>query len=245
MQFMFNKLFVVRMLPISLLALSACGNGGVTATATTAAQTLPPNLADRPQVISGWLDEYSDAIESNVSENYPALLAIDSARMGTVCPNWDTLSGNDRQAFWSSLIWSISDPESSRTRTAIYRETTLPIDSVTGQQIRSEGLLQVSYVDVVNYAYPGNDISWAFDKAMALKDYANGVGLGNPNRTILNAYANLNLGLWIMNKELNALNPSQSLENALGHYWSSMRSTGSTFSKVLANLKTALPVCFK
>jgi hypothetical protein len=121
----------------------------------------------------------------------------------------------------------------------------MSFDSVTGQQIRSEGLLQLSYVDVVSYAYTGHDISWTADRVMALTDYAKGLTYGNPARTLLNAYSNLNLGLWIMHKRLSANGATELLEAALGHYWSTMRSSGSGFSTVLKNLKIAIPVCFR
>ncbi len=230
-----------------LLSLSACGGSTSAFSKTSGSQIEPPGnfTGERPQIIAGWLDEYSRAIEENIAKNYPDLLSLEGSRMSTVCPDWASLSGSEREIFWSSLLWSIAAPESGRNRTSIYRETTMSIDSITGQQIRSEGLLQLSYVDVVSYAYTGHDISWTADRVMALTDYANGLTHGNPARTILNAYSNLNLGLWIMHKRLAANGATELLETALGHYWSTMRVTGSGFSTVLKNLKIAMPTCFR
>ncbi len=90
----------------------------------------------------------------------------------------------------------------------------MSLDSVTGLQIRSEGLLQLSYIDVPSYQYTAGDIDWMKDKAMALSDYAAGATSGNPARTLLNAYANLNLGLFIMNR-LIISHPAERLETAL------------------------------
>lgn len=205
--------------------------------------TTAPTPGVLPQVISGWLPEYSNAVEENVARNYPELLGLAASRMTAVCPNWDRLDRGMREKFWSSLTYAIAGPESGRNRTAVYRETTMSTDSVTGLQIRSEGLLQLSYVDVVNYRYKGGDISWTDDKAMALKDYAAGVGYGNPARTILDAYANLNLGLFIMYRQLVFVNPTQSLDGALGRYWSTMRAANASFSKVKAGLRTKIPEC--
>lgn len=235
------------------LALSACGEQTPKVTLSQDDIIIPPPVVptnppvatpgDKPQVIAGWLDDYSVAIEDNVSRNYPELLGLTSTRMKTVCPAWDRLDRETREKFWSALLWSIAGPESGRNRTVIYRETTMSIDSVTGQQIRSEGLLQLSYVDVPNYRYKGGDISWENDKEMALSDYAKALTKGNPERTILDAYANLNLGMWIIYRQLVHLHPAEMLETALGRYWSVMRVSGSSFSKVLANLKTRIPAC--
>jgi hypothetical protein len=79
---------------------------------------------------------------------------------------------------------------------------------------------------------------------MALADYARAARLGSPARTILNAYANLNLGLWIMYR-LVAIHPTQTLDAAFGHYWATMRASGTAFSVVVKNLKSAIPVCFR
>lgn len=251
MSFLFKKSARVsfRLLTLAFsVALSACGGGGSGSAFLPQVDTVvsPPStiVGDRPQVTSGWLPHYSDFVEAVVASKYPELLDLAASRMAKVCPSWSSLSGAERETFWSSLLWSIAGPESGRNRLAIYRESTLPIDRVTGVQIRSEGLLQLSYSDVVAYKYNGGDISWVADQAMALADYAKAAKLGNPARTILNAYANLNLGLWIMHR-LVAIYPTQSLDAAFGHYWSTMRSSGSAFTIVVKNLKSALPVCFR
>jgi hypothetical protein len=232
-----------------LLFLSACGaQTGVSNKEMQADSVTKPSVpsADAnasPQVIRGWLSEYSSHIENKVAGDYPALLGVADRRMATVCPNWFGLSRGDREKFWSSLLYSIAGPESGRQRTAIYRETTMSIDSVTGMQIRSEGLLQLSYIDVLSYRYPGRDIDWAKDKAMALFDYAAGKSSGNPARTLLNAYANLNLGLYIMNR-LVAIHPVEMLETSFGRYWSTMRKSSSGFAVIMKTMRSKSPECF-
>ncbi len=258
MKCVFNSVPVVSLFSLILAGFSLSGCGvNTTAAEAQLSQIDPsprpsgsipspsPSVApgDSPQVISGWLPEYSSAVEENVAGNYPALLSLASSRMKVVCPNWDRLDRGGREKFWSSLTYAIAGPESGRNRTSIYRETTMSIDQVTGQQIRSEGLLQLSYTDVVSYKYKGGDISWENDRAMAQKDYAAGTSHGNPNRTILNAYANLNLGVFIMYRQLLYVHPTESLETTLGHYWSTMRSTNSPFKTVLSGLRTKIPEC--
>ena len=251
MPFLFNKTsqasFGLLTLAFSV-ALTACGGSASGSASLPQEDTVvsPPStiVDDRPQLTSGWLPQYSEFVEDTVTTKYRELLDLAASRMTKVCPSWASLSGAERETFWSSLLWSIAGPESSRNRLAIYRETSLPVDQVTGVQIRSEGLLQLSYSDVPAYSYEGGDISWVADKAMALADYAKVAKLGNPARTILNAYANLNLGLWIMHR-LIAIYPTQSLDAAFGHYWATMRSSGSTFAVVVKNLKNSIPVCFQ
>lgn len=226
--------------------LSSCSENPsiVPAAARTDSPVKTPSPPDAyPQVLKGWLPEYSAFVESKVSDDFPGLLGLDAVRMGTVCPKWIGLDRGEREKFWSALLYSIAGPESGRSRTVVYRETTMSIDSVTGLQIRSEGLLQLSYVDVPNYRYPNGDISWEDDKEMALADYAASVRSGNPARTILNAYSNLNLGLFIMNR-LAASYPGDSLEKTFGRYWSVMRSANSTFAIVMSSLKSKMPACF-
>ena len=233
------------------LLLSACG--GTSKTSAPLAQTdspvtapfapSPPGSEIFPEVIQGWLPEYSSHIENKIAGDYPSLLGVEDARMLTVCPSWSGLTRGDRERFWSSLLYSIAGPESGRNRTSIYRETTMSLDSVTGLQIRSEGLLQLSYIDVPSYQYTAGDIDWMKDKAMALSDYAAGATSGNPARTLLNAYANLNLGLFIMNR-LIISHPAERLETAFGHYWSTMRASGSQFSTVMHGLNAKIPECF-
>lgn len=247
-----NRRHRILLVSLSFLfagGISACGNSGSSPTnAVTLPGTVDPadpgaNPIAAPQVISGWLTEYSQHIEATVSRNYPDLLGVTDSRMKTVCPLWSGLDRGGREKFWSSLLWAIAGPESARNRTSVYVETTMSTDPVTGQQVRSEGLLQLSYQDVPAYHYTEGDISWENDRSMALADYVNKVKSGNPARTILNAYANLNLGLFIMNR-LVTVHPSDLLETALGRYWSTMRATGSSFKTVLSGLKSRFPDCF-
>lgn len=195
-------------------------------------------------MIQGWLPEYSEHIESTVVSSYPELLQLSASRMSRVCPKWSSLDAEGRKEFWSAMVWSIAGPESGRNRTMVYVEGTMDTDPVTGYQVRSEGLLQLSYQDIKNYGYKGGDISWSKDKNAAIRDYDSRVKYGTPERTILDAYANLNLGLWIMNKHLVSFNPSSSFQDALGKYWYVMQTRNSDeFGQVMSNLQGRFPAC--
>ena len=209
-------------------------------TATPVVSTPPP---DRPQVLVGWLDKYSDFIESKIVERHSELLNLDPVRMKAVCPRWIQLNPVQRRTFWSTLLWAIANPESSYQRTQVFSEPTSTVDRVTGLRIRSEGLMQISYSDVRNYRYLEGDISWYKDKEMALNDYAMELPHGNPKRTILNAYANLNLAIWIMAKNLR-LHDDEAFDVALAHYWSTMDVKRKGFPKVLKGLQSKAKYCF-
>ncbi|RYZ68316.1 MAG: hypothetical protein EOP09_09655 [Proteobacteria bacterium] len=203
----------------------------------------PPVVPSFPQTLRGWLPEYTDYVETQVSVKYNFLREVSGTRIGTLCPDYSRLSQSLKLKFWSSLLYSIAVPESGLLRTAIYLEQSLPVDRVTGLQIRSEGLLQLSYSDVVNYQYDGGDISWTADRTRALADYASLTRSGDPERTLLNAYSNLNLGLFIMNR-LVGNRPMESVQTSFGRYWSSMRTSSTLFPKVMSGLKLNIPECF-
>jgi hypothetical protein len=201
--------------------------------------------SEKPQVIKGWLEDYSLHIEDKIQKTYASLLDIPSSKMKKMCPKWSSLNKADRAEFWTHLLYAVSIPESSTNRTLIYLEKSMKTDSVTGYQVRSEGLLQLSYQDVSSYSYKGGDISWSADRSMAIQDYESEAKYGNPNRSILNAYANLNLGIHIIYKQVFKYNPSLSLEDAMGKYWYVMRTSSTTeFNKVYSELKNRFGICF-
>lgn len=212
---------------------------------TPPSPVVPPSKPTPPrQVINGWIDEYSEHVEGSVGTLYPSLLTLSPDRMTRMCPRWSQLNTATRKEFWSALLWSIAGPESSRNRTVVFIESSMSKDPVTGYQVRSEGLLQLSYQDVKNYKYNG-DISWEKDREMAIDDYEKLRIYGNPERTILNAYSNLSLGLFIMNRLLLVTAPKAKFEDALGKYWSSMRTTNLSFAEVMMHMTGRIPTCFK
>lgn len=200
---------------------------------------------DPRQIISGWIEEYSDHVELQVESKHPKLLDLDAGRFSRVCPKWGGLTKSQRKEFWSALLWSIAGPESSRNRTSILLEATMSKDPVTGYQVRSEGLLQLSYQDIRNYKYNGGDILWEKDRTMAISDYNKLLHYGTPERTMLNAYANLNLGLFIMNHLLTVTYPTATIQEALGKYWFTMKSLYPPFLEVMMNMSNRMPACFK
>jgi hypothetical protein len=198
------------------------------------------------QVLVGWLPEYDAFIKSEVRK-YPKLLKIAPARLSNFCRGFAKIA--DRAQFYADLLWSIAGPESDRRRTQITLETNLdgvlnPIDPVTGYQVRSEGLLQLSYQDTLNYdARRACPFDWAADKAKAVADYAKGAGYGDGTRSIHDAYKNLRCGVFIVNAHLTHLYPSAKFEDALRRYWITMDPGDPAYKIVRANLTKRQPAC--
>ena len=200
----------------------------------------------RKQVTAGWLPEYDAFVKSQVSR-YPELVRIAPERLSNFCPGFAEIS--DKQQFYAALLWAIAGPESDWQRTQITLETNLegvanPIDPVTGQQVRSEGLLQLSYQDMESYGAPeACSFDWAADRAKALAEYAAGLPFGDGTRSIHDAYKNLECSLFIVNAHLTQLYPSLKFEDALQRYWAVMNPESAEYRVVRSNLNTRVPAC--
>ncbi len=234
---------------VVFLSLGACGK--LKSTSSPQSSPNPPSPAtpeppshftDQPQVLVGWLQEYDTHIHSEIQAQETELLQLSADEMATVCPKWSDLSTVQKLNFWSSLLYAVAKEESDFERNMIYLETGLSTDPITKQQIRSEGLLQLSYGDVEVYHYPFDDISWERDSTSALHDYEIGTKKGDATRTLLNAYSNLNLGLWIM-RDLLKKRPAELFESATCRYWSTLRPNSTPFGKILDTLGEKIPAC--
>ncbi len=195
------------------------------------------------QVTHGWLDAYTDFVENVVDEQYSNLVDLPASRLNRLCPSWENLNDAQKTTFWSSLVWTLAFYESSFYRNAILREPGNRIDPLTKHRLHSEGLLQLSYGDTKNYRYPFDDISWKQDKNKAIRDYQRSVRFGNKSRTLLDAYSNLNFGLWIISANIER-HPHQPVEQAMAHYWSTIKPTGKLFKDFLNSLTDKAPFCF-
>lgn len=192
------------------------------------------------EIVKGWLPEYSQHIENKIQQYYGDLLTLPAGRVTRLCPKWANLETTQRIHFWSAMIAALAFEESGFDRTQIYRETTLRRDATTGYQTHSEGLLQISYHDVVNYSYAGGDVSWPKDRQMAIVDYQNGRKSGNPRRTILSAYPNLNLSLKMMHTLVMRRHSNLRIEQSMGQYWSPMRNK---LGRIQRSLSKSMPAC--
>jgi hypothetical protein len=150
--------------------------------------------------------------------------AFDGAKDATrVCPKYAALTKGQKIYVWSELISAVSYFESGWSPTSRMVETTMGTDPVTGKQVASEGLLQLSYQDVPNYGvllkYPACKIDWQKDKALAISD---------PKKTIFDPAINLECGLRIL---ANQIQKKGNVILSSGVYWSVLKD-GGKYSKV-------------
>ncbi len=200
----------------------------------------------RPQVMTGWLPEYDAFVTSEVSR-YPELVRVTPDRLSNFCPGFADIP--HKPQFYAVLLWAIAGPESDWQRTQITLETNLegvanPTDPITGQQVRSEGLLQLSYQDMESYGAPDAcSFDWAADRTKAISEYAAGAPLGDGTRSIHDAYKNLECALFIVNAHLTERHPFLKFEDALQRYWVVMNPTSDAYRIVRDNLNRRLPAC--
>lgn len=108
-------------------------------------------------------------------------------------PRYNSLNKAQRATVWCELISAICLPESGWDPCNWMTEKTMGIDDVTGKQVKSEGLMQLSYQDVINYAGVLKDakgkIDWSKDKFLDQND---------PKKTIFDPFINLEAGIRIL-----------------------------------------------
>lgn len=150
---------------------------------------------------------WSNYIYKVILSEEPQMFDVNSANdVELFCPKYRQLDETERLNFWGQLFAAMSFHESRWDPIARMIESTMGIDPITGRQVASEGLLQMSYQDVPNY---GNvcEFNWELDKHLEVK---------NPNRTILDPFKNLRCGIKIMAKQISRYNR---IAIRSGAYW--------------------------
>jgi hypothetical protein len=109
------------------------------------------------------------------------------------CPRYRFLSDADKRAFWAYFFQALAGSEAGLIPTITVRHTEPEVavkDTVTKRMVRSEGLLQLAYMDADRY---GCDFDWEKDKQLPAKD---------PAKTILQPENNLLCGVKILNNQI-------------------------------------------
>jgi hypothetical protein len=189
-----------------------------------ASQTPAPIASEKVWPLTGWLPEY-DAVINNWT---PVFTKSDYA-FSRVCPNFKNLTLPEKNSLWTNLWRGIGRCETDYKR-ASWMPEDLGKDPVTGTNVISQGLLQLSYQDVRNHkTLECHKISWEIDKAkrrqMSWKNKLYWV-VNDPNATINHPIINLECGMSIARKLLNRYpngSPTQSKGTGLGEYWSCSR----------------------
>jgi peptidoglycan hydrolase-like protein with peptidoglycan-binding domain len=128
-------------------------------------------------------------------------------------PDYKSLSRTQKINVWGELISAIAKPESSWNPTSWMFEAQ-GIDVVTGQQVRSEGLLQLSYQDKGNYKKLPCRFDWNADKNFPVKDI---------RKTIMNPEINLEFGINVL---ANQIRRTGKIILTNGVYWAVIKENG-------------------
>ena len=147
------------------------------------------------------------------------------------CPRFKAMSEADRRGFWVYLFQALAGAEAGLVPTADVRHTEPELavkDTVTNRMVRSEGLLQLTYMDADRY---GCDFDWDKDKELPEKD---------SRKTILLARNNLLCGIRILKTQL--IDQRKPLVSR-SSYWETLRA-GTNGSRVFTKQMTNVPaVC--
>lgn len=151
---------------------------------------------------------------------------------------FDRLGSQDRVNFWVELLAAMTKFESSFNPTTRYVESTMGIDPITGKQIVSEGLLQLSYQDEKNWknVLPTGvcDFDFEGDKKYAANDI---------RRSILDPKNNLTCGIGILNRQIQRYDK---IAVSTGAYWSVIKTSSSyNHLKEIKAITNALAFCKK
>jgi hypothetical protein len=146
------------------------------------------------------------------------------------CPRYDSLNFSQKVNAAGQLIAAISRYESNFNPLARFREPGMGTDPVTGLPVYSEGLLQLSYQDVIWAPYCGFD--WEQDKQLMLTD---------PQKTILDPFINLDCGVRILS---NQVHRRGLIILGSGAYWAVIKSN-SAHQKIpeIESIVSSLKIC--
>jgi hypothetical protein len=148
------------------------------------------------------------------------------------CPRFGLMKEADKRAFWAYFFQALAGAEAGLKPTTDVRHTEPEVavkDDVTKRMVRSEGLLQLTYMDADRY---GCDFDWDADKSLPAKD---------PAKTILQPDKNLTCGVKILDNQLIAQGrPLLSTKS----YWSTLR-PGMVSYQVFLKQMTNVPLACK
>ncbi len=174
-----------------------------------------------------WNPEWDRIVEEALS---PEMLSARVARdVRPFCPRFKVMSDGDKRTFWAYFFQALAGAEAGLVPTADVRHTEVQVpvkDTVTKRMVRSEGLLQLTFMDAQRY---GCDFDWDKDKQLTEKD---------PAKTILQPRNNLTCGVKILENQLIA--QRKPLLSQSG-YWSTLRPGGPSyriFAKQMTNVPT-------
>ncbi len=163
-----------------------------------------------------------------LEQKAPALLN-EARDIENFCPKYSQLTAEQRLNTMGQLISAMTKFESGYNPLSRMKED-LGTDPITRQQVRSEGLLQLSYQDTLQYKFC--EFDWTRDKNLREDD---------PQKTILDPFRNLSCGIQILNAQVQKYH---ALVISKGAYWSVLKSN-SKYNKIkqIQKMVRSLPFC--
>jgi hypothetical protein len=197
----------------------------------------PPPSTFKPEALA-WESKvkgsntWSNTVYKVIQNEEPQMLGQNVADdIETFCPTYRSLADNQRLNFWGQLLAGMSKFESSWNPASYYVETTMGLDPITGRQVASEGLLQLSYQDEKNYNLDCG-FDWTIDKQYSNTD---------ARKTIFDPHNNLRCAIKILAKQLTR---QRAISTTTGVYWAVLKKDGK-YTKVpeIAAVTKTLTFC--
>lgn len=149
----------------------------------------------------------------------------------SLCPRFKYMSETDKRAFWAYFFQALAGAEAGLTPTTDVRHAepeVAVVDSVTKRMVRSEGLLQLTYMDGPRY---GCDFDWDKDKELPEHD---------PAKTILQPANNLLCGVKILDNQLVVQHKPLLSKSS---YWVTLRPHHPSFFVFIKQMKNEPQAC--
>jgi hypothetical protein len=229
--------WMVASLPLCwLLVLAGCGRQAATQTAAPppqpAIKPAPPTpIAEKKEELGqdSWDPHWDEIVERALS---PDMLSARAARsVRSYCPRFSAMSDADKRAFWAYTFQALAGAEAGLEPTTDVRHTEPEVavhDTVTKRMVRSEGLLQLTYMDATRY---GCDFDWGQDKTLPEKD---------PGKTILQPRNNLLCGVKIMENQVITQKRPLLTEAS---YWVTLRPAHPSYQVFAKQMKNVPAAC--
>jgi hypothetical protein len=137
----------------------------------------------------------------------------------------------NRRTYWAYFFQALAGAEAGLVPTTDVRHTEPEVavkDTVTKRMVRSEGLLQLTYMDADRY---GCDFDWERDKELPEKD---------PGKTILQPFNNLTCGIKILDTQL--VEKGKPLVSSAS-YWSTLQPGTVSYRVFVKQMQNVPDVC--
>jgi hypothetical protein len=191
----------------------------------------PTPIAEKKEELGkpAWDPQWDAIIETALP---PEMLSSRMERaVRPFCPRFNRMSETDRRAYWAYFFQALAGAEAGLEPATDVRHSEPEVavkDAVTKRRVRSEGLLQLTYMDAERY---GCDFDWDNDKKLPEKD---------PDKTILQPKNNLECGIRIMRNQLvERRKPAVSKAS----YWSTLQPGTASYRVFVKQMANVPEVC--